>query len=135
MMEAGIAMEAAMVEALEGVKDLAGRVSPVVDIQLSTGPLVVYDQRRENGERDVCGMTELMHSEVQLHVLHNSYMEMRLLAEHVKRAMQRLEGLQKTPLLVEAVEVEQSTPDLLEERVGLFRRTYTINFYYQIKED
>ena len=135
MTEAGIALEAAMVDALEGVDGLAERVSPILDIRLSTGPLAVYDQRRESRERDIGGATELMHAEVQLHLLHNSYMEMRLLAEKAKRAVEAMEGLQKKPLLVEAVEVEQSTPDLLEERVGLFRRTYTINFYYQIKEE
>ena len=134
-MDNGIAMEAAMVAALEAVKGLEGRVDPVVNIRLSAGPLVVYDQRQESTERCIEGITELMQSQVQLHVLHDSYMEMRLLAEKVKRAMQAMEGLKKAPLLVEAVEVEQSTPDIREEKVGLFRRTYTVNFYYQIKEE
>lgn len=131
----GIALEAAMVAALEAVEGLADRVCPVVDIHKSTGPLVVYDQRKESEERDMTGPVGLMYAQFEIHVLHSTYIKMRQLSEDVKAALKRLQGVNKAPLLIEAVEVEQITPDIREEKVGLFRRTYTVNFYCQIKEE
>ena len=135
MEENGIALETAMVAALEGIEGLAGRVCPVIDIHKSQGPQVVYDPRGEREERSIEGRAGLQYAETQIHVLHNSYMKMRLLCEKVKKALQALEGLNKAPLLVEAVEVELATPDLFESKAELFRRSYNVKFYYQIKED
>ena len=135
MEENGIALETAMVAALEGIEGLTGRVCPVIDIQKSTGPLIVYDPRRETEERSIDGREGLLYAEMQVHVLHNTYMKMRLLCEKAKKALQALEGLRKAPLLVEAVEVELATPDLFEGKVELFRRTYNVKFYYQLKEE
>lgn len=135
MEENGIALEIAMVAALEKIDGLSGRVCPVIDIQKSTGPLVVYDQRRETEEQDIAGPNGLMYAEFQIHVLHNTYMNMRLLCEKAKDKLQALQGLQATPLLIETVEVELATPDLFEGKVELFRRTYNVKFNYQIKEE
>lgn len=135
MEEKGIALETAMVAALEGIEGLPGRVCPVVDIHKSTGPLVVYDPRRESEERSIDGREGLLFAETIVHVLHNGYKKMRLLCEDVKAALEALEGLDKAPLLIEAVEVELATPDIHEQKVELFRRTYNVKFYYQIKED
>lgn len=135
MEEKGIALEIAMVAALEGIEGLSGRVCPVVDIHKSTGPLVVYDPRRESEERSIDGREGLLFAETIVHVLHNGYMKLRLLCEDVKAALEALEGLDKAPLLIEAVEVELATPDIHEQKVELFRRTYNVKFYYQIKED
>ena len=135
MEETGIALETAMVAALEGIDGLRGRVCPVADIQKSTGPLIVYDPRQETGERSITGPVELMRTTIQVHALHNTYMKMRQFSEKAKAALQAMEGLRKAPLLVEAVEVELATPDLLEMKVDLFRRTYNVTFFYQLKED
>lgn len=135
MKENGIALESAMVAALEGIEGLSGRVCPVIDIHKSTGPLAVYDPRRETEERSMDGRAGLLYAEVQLHVLHNTYMKMRQLSEKAKAALQAMEGLRIAPLLVEAVEVELATPDLFESKAELFRRTYNVKFYYQLKEE
>lgn len=135
MEEKGIALETAMVAALEGVEGLSGRVCPVIDIHKSTGPLIVYDPRRESEERSICGREGLWYAEIQIHVLHNGYMKMRQLCERVRAELLALEGLNKAPLLIEAVEVELATPDFFENKVELFRRTYNVKIYYQIKED
>lgn len=134
-MEKSLAMEMAMVAALENIEGLKDRVCPVIDIHKSTGPLLVYDPQRESQERQLDGVAGLMMAQIQLHVLHNTYMKMRLLCESVKAAVQRLEGAKEPPLIVEAVDVEQTSPDLFEDKAELFRRTYTVTFQYQIKED
>lgn len=131
----GILLEEAMVAALEALDGLNDRVCPVLDIQKSTGPLVVYDQRTETEEQSLDADTGLQAAGFQLHVLHGTYRKMRLLSETVKSALKQLRGKPNGPLLIEAVVVELATPDLLEKSVQLFRRTYNVTFYYQIKEE
>ena len=131
----GIALEEALVAVLEAVEGLKGRVCPVVDIQKSTGPLVVYDQREENGQQTLTGQTGLMTAGFQIHVLHGTYFKMRQLAERVKKKIYSLCGYNTAPLLVEAVTVELALPDIMETKVSMFRRTYNVTFQYQIKEE
>lgn len=129
----GIALESALVAAMEALSGLDDRVCPIIDIQKSTGPLVIYDQKRESDERSLTGRTGLMEAEFRIHVLHSTYMKMRLLAENVKAALYAMEGSTTPPLLIEAVGVELATPDLHEIKVSLFRRTYTVRIFYQIQ--
>ena len=131
----GIALEEALVAALEAVEGLKGRVCPVVDIQKSTGPLVVHDQREENGQQTLTGQTGLMTAGFQIHVLHGTYFKMRQLAERVKETIYSLCGYNTAPLLVEAVTVELASPDIMETKVSMFRRTYDVTIQYQIKEE
>lgn len=131
----GISLEETMVAALEALDGLNGRVCPVVDIQKNTGPLVVYDQRTETDEQELAGDTGLQTAGFQIHVLHGTYMKMRLLSETVKSALKSLRGTSNGPLRIEAVIVELATPDIREERVQLFRRTYNVTIFYQIKEE
>ena len=134
-MESGILLEETMMAALEVLEGMKERVCPVTDIQKNTGPLVVYDQLTERSEQHLTGDTNLLFAVFQLHVLHNTYKKMRLLSEAVKSAMKGLWGKSAPPLCIEAVNVELATPDILEGKVQLFRRTYNVTFYYQIKEE
>lgn len=131
----GILLEETMVAALEALDGLSDRVCPVVDIQKSSGPLVVYDQKTERQEQELAGDSGLQTASFQIHVLHSTYRKMRLLSETVKTALKALRGSTKGPLLIEAVILELATPDLLEAKVQLFRRTYDVTFNYQIKEE
>lgn len=131
----GILLEETMTATLEALEGLKDRVCPIVDIQKSTGPLVVYDQRIEREEQTLTGDSGLQTADFQLHVMHGTYKKMRLLSESVKHALKQLQGKTNGPLLIEAVNVELATPDLMEKAVQLFRRTYDVTFYYQIKEE
>lgn len=135
MEQNGIMLEEIMVAALETLEGLKERVCPVIDIQKSTAPLVVYDQNKENDQKTLSGNAGLLLAAYQVHVLHNTYLKMRQLAEQVKSALEALQGHQESLLLVEAVTVELGSPDLLESKVQLFRRTYNVLFNYQIKEE
>ena len=131
----GIALEDTMVTALEDLDGLKERVCPVIDIQKSTGPLVVFDQKIENDEKLLDGSAGLPTAAYQIHVLHNTYLKMRLLSEQVKAALENLQGFCQLSLLIETVTVELGTPDLWEAKVNLFRRTYNVTFQYQFKEE
>lgn len=134
-MDSGIDLEKNMVAALESLNGLRSRVCPVVDIQKSTGPLVVYDQKIEREEQQISGYSGLLTAVFQIHVLHSNYTRMRLLSESVKSALKAMQGITRELLRIEAVIVELGTPDLLETKVQLFRRTYNVTFMYQIKEE
>lgn len=131
----GILLEEAMAAALEALEGLNDRVCPVVDIQKSTGPLLVYDQKSETQELELGGETGLEAAVFQIHVLHGTYKKMRLLSEGAKAALKSLRGKTNGPLQIEAVIVELAAPDIREEKVQLFRRTYDVTFHYQIKEE
>lgn len=131
----GLLLEETMVAALEAVDGLGDRVCPIVDIQKNTGPLVVYDQKTEKQEQELSGDSGLQTAAFQIHVLHSTYRRMRQLSETVKSALKALRGKSYGPLLIEAVIMGLATPDLHESKVQLFRRTYDVTFYYQIKEE
>lgn len=131
----GILLEKTMVAALEALPGMNDRVCPIVDIKKSSGPLVVYDQRVETEEQELTGDTGLLSAGFQIHVLHGTYMQMRLLSETVKSALKALRGNHNGPLHIEAVTLELATPDILETKVQLFRRTYNVTFLYQIEEE
>lgn len=124
-----------MVSALESLDGMKGRACPVTDIQKNTGPLMVFDQTKETEEQHLCGDTGLMQAVFQIHVLHDTYMKMRILSENAKSALKSLRGQTNGCLWIESVSVELATPDLWEIKASLFRRTYNVTFFYQIKEE
>lgn len=134
-MENGLLLEQTFVGVLAMLPGLSDRVCPIVDIHKSTGPLLVYGQKTETQELELAGDTSLNMATFQLHILHTTYQTMRQLAENAKTVLKQLQGCTHGPLLIELVRTELASPDLYEEKVRLFRRTYDITFYYQIMED
>lgn len=131
----GILLEETLVAALESVDGLSDRVCPVEDIQKSTGPLVVYEQQTEEEADSIDGSAGLFTAVFKLHVFHGTYKKMRLLAEQVKSAVKSLRQSANGALYVEEVKVTMAHPDVLENRVQLFRRAYNVTIQYQFRED
>lgn len=128
-------LEEALVAALEAVDGLAGRVCPIQDIQKSTGPLAVFEQQGEAEDNAIDGLTGLCSAEYKIHAMHGTYEKMRLLAEQIKKAIQALRQCFRDSLYIEEITVALASPDIYEDRVQLFRRTYKVTIQYQIKED
>ena len=127
-------LEETLVAALGAVDGLSGRVCPVQDIQKSSGPLAVFEQQGETEENAIDGLTGLCSAEYKIHVLHGTYEKMRLLAEQIKKAIYSLRQSAKDSLYIEEVVITLASPDIYEDRVQLFRRTYKVTIQYQIKE-
>lgn len=127
-------LEETLVAALGAVDGLSGRVCPVQDIQKSSGPLAVFEQQGEAEENAIDGLTGLCSAEYKIHVLHGAYEKMRLLAEQIKKSIYSLRQNTKDPLYIEEVVITLASPDIYEDRVRLFRRTYKVTIQYQIKE-
>lgn len=134
-MEDRLCMEETLVAALVSVEGLRGRVCPIQDMQKSTGPLAVFEQQSEGEENAIDGLTGLCSAEYKIHALHGTYEKMRLLAEQVRKAVLSLRQKSEGPLYIEEVIVALASPDIYEDRVQLFRRTYKITIQYQIKKE
>ncbi len=127
-------LEIALVSRLETVEGLAGRVEPLLDITYNTGPLAVYARAKQASGYDLQGCTGLQTAEFTVHALDNTYRKMTALATQVAEVCQALQGYKQNGLWIEAVTVEQTTPDLREVHVNLFRRTYVVTLEYQLYE-
>lgn len=134
-MEDRLLLEETLVAALEAVEGLSGRVCPILDIQKSTGPLAVFEQQDESEDDAIDGLTGLCTAVYKVHVMHGTYTKMRLLAEQTKKTIQALRQCMEGSLCIEDVTISMASPDIYEDRVRLFRRTYKVTIHYQIKEE
>lgn len=134
-MEDRLLLEETLVAALQAVEGLSDRVCPILDIQKSTGPLAVFEQQDESEEKTIDGLTGLCTAVYTVHAMHGTYTKMRLLAERIKNAIQSLRQCTEGSLYIEDVTISMASPDIYEDRVRLFRRTYKITIHYQIKEE
>ena len=135
MEDNGLLLEEYLTTALQSIDGLHERVCPVIDIQHSTGPIVVYEQQDESEENLIDGASGLCAAVFKIHVLHGTYEKMRLLAEWVKTTVRNLRQSKFGKLHIEEATVKLASPDLYESRVQQFRRTYQVTIQYQIKED
>ena len=134
-MEDRLLLEETLVAALEAVEGLSNRVCPILDIQKSTGPLAVFEQQDESEENAIDGLTGLCTAVYMVHAMHGTYTKMRLLAERIKHEIQNMRRYADVSLCIEDVTISMASPDLYEDRVHLFRRTYKVTIHYQIKEE
>lgn len=134
-MKDGLLLEETLVAALEAVEGLSDRVCPILDIQKNTGPLAVFEQQDESEENAIDGLTGLCTAVYMVHAMHGTYTKMRLLAERIKNAIQTMRRYADVSLCIEEITILMASPDIYEDRVRLFRRTYKIIIHYQIKED
>ena len=134
-MEDRLLLEETLVEALEAVEGLSDRVCPILDVQKSTGPLAIFEQQDESEENAIDGLTGLCTAVYTVHAMHGTYTKMRLLAEQIKNAMQNMRRHMDASLCIEDVTISLASPDIYEDRVRLFRRTYKVTIHYQLKEE
>ena len=134
-MEDRLLLEETLVTALKAVEGLSDRVCPILDIQKSTGPLAVFEQQDESEDKDIDGLTGLCVAVYMVHAMHGTYTKMRLLSERIKNAIQNMRQYADVSLCIEDVTISMASPDIYEDRVRLFRRTYKVTIHYQIKEE
>ena len=143
--------EFALVEALRTVPVLAdpnGGEPKVAALQPKKdwrAPFVFYIPTEDSEERDLDGPCGLQHFAATLHCVGGTHRGMQLLCQRCKKALREMRGaVYRTPadededprgaVLIEDLAVEQSSPDLYEAEVGLYRRIYTVRIHYQTEE-
>jgi len=135
--------EFALVEAVETVPALRGKVTAMQPPNKTAPPFAFYTPTADSEEEDLDGPTELQHFTGVLHIVAASARQLFTLAALVKKAVAEMRGgvysldegeEPKGRILVERSRMEQSSPDLYESEVGLFRRMYTVQMDYQTEE-
>ena len=109
-------------------------------------PFLFYVPSEDSEESDLDGPNGLQSWAGTLHCVAGTHRGLQLLCARAKKALREMRGEAcRTPIndpeqglkgavLIESVEVAQSSPDLLEMEVGLYRRMYAIRIDYQTEE-
>ncbi len=138
--------EFALVRVLETVPGLRGRVGTIQPPRGLAAPFAFYVPTSDDERMDLDGRTGLQSWAGTVHLVTGNARGLQLLSIRAIAAMLAMQGIEyETPeddpeegpkgrILVEYVEAEQSSPDLYETEVGLYRRIYTVRLDYQTEE-
>ena len=138
--------EFALVETLETVPVLRGRVSALQPPKTATAPFAFYIPTADEESQDLDGPCGLQSWSGTVHLVSGGARALQLLCVKAKAALYDMSGeIYATPeedeeegpkgrILVEHMEIEQSSPDLFEAEVGLYRRVYTVRLDFQTEE-
>lgn len=126
-----------------GGEPKAGAMQPKKDWK---APYVFYIPFVDDEDEALDGPTGLQSFTAQLHCVAGTHRGLQLLCQRCKKALKNMRGtVYSTPehdpgdgakgtVLIENVTLEQSSPDLLETEVGLYRRMYNVRLDYQTEE-
>ena len=138
--------EFALVAAVETVPVLQGKISAMQPKKDAAAPFAFYIPNRDEEAETLAGLSGLQVWGGQLHIVAGSMRHLLLLCALVKEAVNAMPGrVYTTPrtdaepglkgrILVETVSIRQSSPDLYEAEVGLYRRIMEIQMDYQTEE-
>ncbi len=111
-------------------------------------PFTFYIRRSCEEERALDGGTGLQQASFALHLVTARYEDLSVLGDQIRRAILGLRGRRfmltdgvpaphegdADAIFIEDVTILQSSPDLLETEVGLYRRIYDVDIHYQTEE-
>ena len=126
--------EEVFVTVLGQVEGLKGKIYPAEALKNAEAPFVFYLQSAESEDESLEGPTGLMAATFEIHCVAQTYGMLIALVGMVRPALQTMQGKLYGDLLVERVKVQQSSPDLKEEEVNLYRRTLRVELNYQKEE-
>ena len=138
--------EFALVQALEAIPVLKDRVNAMQPPKSARAPFCFYIPAIDTEQQDFDGPTGLQSWSGTVHLVAGGARTLQLLCAKAKKALHDMRGTvfatpeedqdegQKGRVLIEYVEIEQSSPDLFEAEVGLYRRVYTVRLDYQTEE-
>lgn len=121
----------AIKSALEPVAGLANKVFPLEGLKNAAAPFVFYLQTAEDEEETLGGSTGLLSASFEVNAVARTYAELVALAGAVRANLRALQGTIYDGLLIERAIVRQTSPDLKEREVNLYRRAYVLQLHYQ----
>ena len=138
--------EFALVAALETVPVLQGKISAMQPKKDAQPPFAFYIPSADSEEQALDNPSGLQSFQAALHLVAGSHRHLQLISALSKQAVLDMRGyVYRTPaedeaaglkgsVLIENSETEQSSPDLYENEVGLYRRIYTVRLDFQTVE-
>lgn len=123
--------EDAIVSALSPLPGLADKVFPLEGLKNASAPFVFYLQAESGEDSALDGPTGLLSAAFEIHCVGRSYAELKAVADRVRPALQALQGAELEGLSIQRAKVRQTSPDIKEHEVPLFRRMYMLKLDYQ----
>ena len=120
---------------LEPIAGLRGNVFPAEVIKNVPAPFVFYLQHSEDEEETLDGPTGLMSADFEINCVAQTYASLTGLVTAVRQALQSMQGVTYSGLLIERSSVRQASPDLKEKEVNLYRRMLSLAIHYQKEEN
>ncbi len=107
-------IETAVVQALETIGEIAGKIYPLGAPEKAKLPYVVYVAEGTTEDDSLSGWIGSYDTEMEINILHKSYKGMKNLSFSVVEA---LKGIREA-----AVHIDQDQTELLEEEIGAYRK-------------
>lgn len=126
--------ESVVCAALETVPALAGKVYPLEILRSSAPPFAFYAVRTDEAEEALDGDTDLRSMTMDIHFVSGTFAGVLQLAHDACAALHALSGTETDHVLFSRVHLRQSSPDLREAEVSLYRRVYDAEIDYQITQ-
>ena len=123
--------EQAIKTALEPIAEISGKVYPLEGLKNAAAPFVFYLRLTDEEEETLDGPTGLQSGTFEVNCVAQNYAQLIALAGSVRTALQGLQGATHDGLLIERAAIRQTSPDLKEREVNLYRRMYVLQLNYQ----
>lgn len=123
--------EQAIKTALEPIAEISGKVYPLEGMKNAAAPFVFYLRRTEEEDEALDGLTGLQSGAFEVHCVAQNYAQLISLAGSVRSRLQGMQGVTYDGLLIERATIRQTSPDLKEREVNLYRRMYVLQLNYQ----
>lgn len=126
--------EAAVCAALGTIEQLGGRVYPLEGLKSAAAPFAFYHRQQWEAEETLGGAAELEEALFAVHLVTETYAQLVMLGEAAREKLRALAGTRYDGLLIERAVIRQTSPDIREKEVDLYRRMYVLQINYQKEE-
>jgi len=116
---------------IEQIQDLNKKVFYAEALKNASPPFSFWLQKGGTTEQALDGYTELNRSTFHIHVVGRNLDEMDRLAEQVRSAIISMQGTVAGGYLYERVSIQDTSPDIKDKDVNLYRRAYVVAIHWQ----
>jgi len=129
-----MSIEAVISSRLQRIARVRGRIYPVEVLKNAAAPFVFYEISGGEAEETILGDCELCSCEAIIHSVGRDYDELISIAHEVEQTMRGLSGSTEGGLYIARSHVRQTSPDIRENEVNLYRRAIAVTINYTILE-
>lgn len=127
-------LEQAIVNELSCIAKLKNKVYPLEGLKNASAPFVFYVQLAQDEDETLDGGVGLKEANYEINCVEKTYNALTDLSESVYKQLRLMQGNTYSGLLIERATVRQTSPDLKEREVNLYRRMYVLHLEYQEEE-
>ena len=126
--------EAAVCAALRTIEQLSGRVYPLEGLKSAAVPFVIYFRQQWEAEEDLHGTIALEKAIFELDLITETYADLVSISGSLQEKLLGLKCEEYDGLTIERSTLRQTSPDIREHEVDLYRRMFVLQINYQKEE-